>query len=76
MKHTRPTPFLSTSALDVAIKGEHKNPFADLYVNVGKKSQGFGACNFAHLLAEFVTTQCDQVLPQPLHHLDAFCRFG
>ena len=48
---------------------------ADLDVNVGKEREGFGAGNFAHLIAEFVATLRNQILPQSLHHIDTFRSF-
>lgn len=49
--------------MDIAIDCEDKDPFAYLHIDIGKEREGFGAGDFAYLIAEFVTAKCDQVLP-------------
>jgi hypothetical protein len=67
---------LSSVALKIPIEGKHEYAFPQLHIDIGKERDGFSARNFADLLTEFVAAQCDQVLPQSLHHIDAFHCFG
>lgn len=62
--------------MDFPIRGEDEHLFADLYIDVGKRSQYFGSGDVAHLLAELIAPLRDEVLPQPLHHFDPFRGFG
>lgn len=66
---------LPAAALNIPIHREHKDPFAELDVDIGEHSKDPGARNFAHLLAELFPPLRNQILPQTLHHIDTFCGF-
>ena len=62
--------------LNIPIHRKHEDPFTYLHINVRKERESLGAGNVAHLFAEFVPPLRNQILPQTLHHVDTFCRFG
>jgi hypothetical protein len=66
----------SGAVLDIAIHRKNKDPFSQLHINIGEETEDFGSGHLADLLTESVAALGDQILPQPLHHLDTLCRFS
>jgi hypothetical protein len=62
--------------LDLTIRRENKDSFAELHVDIGKEPKHLRPGDFADLLTELFPALRDQVLPKLLDHLDPLHRFG
>jgi hypothetical protein len=67
---------LPIPVLKFPIHGKDEDPFSELHIDIGEEAQNFGSGDLADLLAELVTTLCDQILPEPLDHFHTFGSFG